>query len=192
MLIIFPIVQIIELVYVFADKLLNGNHAGLTIFALSLFVSICTLPLYFMAEKQQQKERDIYKKMGPKIDTIKAVFSGDERFMILQTYYRQNKYHPLYALRSSFSLLIQIPFFISAYTFLSHLESLHNVPFLFIKDLGAPDTLFTKGAFTLNILPVLMTLVNCISGAIYTKGLRLQDKLQVYGTAAVFLILLYN
>ncbi|MHC6203156.1 YidC/Oxa1 family membrane protein insertase [Breznakiellaceae bacterium SP9] len=192
LLIIFPIVQTIELVYVFASKLLNGDHAGLAILALSLFVSVCTLPLYFMAEKQQQKERAIYKKLKPKIDAIKAVFSGDKRFMILQTYYRQNKYHPLYALRSSFSLLIQIPFFISAYTFLSHLESLHTVPFLFIKDLGEPDALFATGAFTLNLLPVLMTLVNCIGGAIYTKGLRVQDKVQVYGTAAVFLVLLYN
>jgi hypothetical protein len=37
-----------------------------------------------------------------------------------------------------------------------------------------------------------MTLINCISGAIYTKGLAVKDKVQIYGTALIFLVLLYN
>ena len=37
-----------------------------------------------------------------------------------------------------------------------------------------------------------MTLINCISGAIYSKGHELREKLQIYGMAALFLVVLYN
>jgi hypothetical protein len=37
-----------------------------------------------------------------------------------------------------------------------------------------------------------MTFINVISGAVYTRGFKLKDKLQVFGIAAVFLVLLYN
>jgi membrane protein insertase Oxa1/YidC/SpoIIIJ len=61
--------------------------------------------------------------------------------MILSAYYRQNHYHPVYAMRNTFSLLIQVPFFIAAYSFLSHLDALKGAHFLFISDMGAPDGL---------------------------------------------------
>ena len=37
-----------------------------------------------------------------------------------------------------------------------------------------------------------MTIINCVAGAIYSKGHPLQEKIQIYVCAAVFLILLYN
>jgi hypothetical protein len=37
-----------------------------------------------------------------------------------------------------------------------------------------------------------MTLINCTSSAIYTKDFSLKDKIQLYGMAALFLVLLYN
>jgi YidC/Oxa1 family membrane protein insertase len=150
------------------------------------------MPLYFVAEKWQQAERDIQKKFKPKIDKIKSVFKGDEQYMVLSTYYRQNHYHPFYALRNSLGILIQIPFFIAAYSWLSHLDSIKGVSFLFIQDLGAPDGFLSIGGFSLNILPILMTILNCASGAVYTKGMLVRDKVQVFGIALVFLVLLYN
>jgi membrane protein insertase Oxa1/YidC/SpoIIIJ len=44
----------------------------------------------------------------------------------------------------------------------------------------------------INVLPFVMTLINCASGAVYTKGLAFKDKIQLYGMALVFLALLYN
>jgi YidC/Oxa1 family membrane protein insertase len=191
-LIIFPLVQFIELTWIVIYK--TSSNPGLAILAVSAAVSICTLPLYFIAEKHQRAEREIQKRLKPEIDNIKAVFSGDEQYMILSTYYRQNHYHPVYALRSSLGLLIQIPFFIAAYSFLSHLGALNNVPFLFVKDLGAPDALLPGliAGYSLNVLPVLMTLINCVAGAVYTRGLPVKEKVQLYGMALVFLVLLYN
>jgi len=189
-IIIYPIIQILEFVFVFAQKLFR--EAGLSIICISGAISILCLPLYDIAEKWQVVEREIGKKLKPKIDKIKEVFKGDEQYMILSTYYRQNYYHPIYALRSSFGLLIQIPFFIAAYSYISNLIILKNMPFLFIKNLGAPDALYTIGGFTINLLPIVMTLINCIAGAIYVKGLPVRDKIQLYGMAGIFLILLYN
>lgn len=145
-----------------------------------------------MADALQLKERQIQLKMAPWIKHIKATFKGDEQFMMLNTWYRQNGYHPLYALRSALSILIEIPFFIAAYHFLSHCSLLHNESFLFLKDLGSPDALFKIGNFSVNILPILMTSINIVSSAIYTKDAPLREKLQVYILALVFLVLLYD
>jgi YidC/Oxa1 family membrane protein insertase len=140
----------------------------------------------------QEKERQTISRLKPKIDKIKQVFKGDEQYMILSTYYRQNGYHPLYALRNSLNIIIQVPFFIAAYRFITHLESLKEVSLSFITDLSRPDALFNIGGYSINVLPIIMTLINCYAGAVYTKQLGLRDRLQVYGTAFIFLILLYN
>jgi YidC/Oxa1 family membrane protein insertase len=189
-IIIYPIIQILEFTFLFSQKLFK--ESGISVIFISIAISVLCLPLYAVAEKWQQLERDIGKKLKKKVDKIKEVFKGDEQYMILSTYYRQNHYHPIYALRSSLGLLIQIPFFIAAYSFLSHLEIIKNVPFLFIKDLGSPDALFSIGGFTFNILPIAMTLINCLAGEIYIKGLPFREKIQLYGMAFIFLILLYN
>jgi hypothetical protein len=145
-----------------------------------------------MAERWQKTERETVKRLKPAVNKIKSVFSGDEQFMILSTFYRQNHYHPLYSLRSSIGLMVQIPFFIAAYLFLSNLETLRGVSFLSIKDLSAPDSMFRVGNISVNILPIAMTLINCAAGAVYTQNLPARDKIQIYGMAALFLILLYN
>jgi YidC/Oxa1 family membrane protein insertase len=188
-IIIYPITQIIEFVFVAAQNIFK--EAGLSILFVSIIISILCLPLYMVAEKWQVIERDIQKYLSKKVKKITSVFKGDEQYMILSTYYRQNHYHPVYALRSSFGLLIQIPFFIAAYTYISHLEALQGTSFLFINDLGKPDMLIPiLGG--INLLPFVMTFINCSSGAIYTRGLSIKDKIQVYGIAFVFLALLYN
>jgi len=189
-IIIYPITQILEFTFFVSQKLFKEN--GISVIFISFVISVLCLPLYTIAEKWQQIERDTVKKLKSKVDKIKEVFYGDEQYMILSTYYRQNHYHPIYALRSSFGLLIQIPFFIAAYSYLSHLEIIKNTPFLFIKDLGAPDALFSIDGFTINVLPIVMTFINCFTGTIYAKGFPLRDKIQLYGIAGVFLILLYN
>jgi membrane protein insertase Oxa1/YidC/SpoIIIJ len=188
-IIIYPITLIIEFVFVAAQNLFK--EAGLSIICVSGAFSVLCLPLYLIAEKWQEVERNVQKQLAPKITKIKNVFKGDERYMILSTFYRQNHYHPVYAMRSTFGLLIQIPFFIAAYSYLSHLEALRGASFLFIKDLGSPDKLLPI-AGGINLLPFVMTLINCASGAVYTKGLALKDKVQLYGMAPVFLALLYN
>ena len=87
---------------------------------------------------------------------------------------------------------MEIPFFIGAYDFLSHLTLLEGNTFKIIKNLGQPDGLLTVAGISINMLPILMTLINIISGMIYTKGMPLKSKIQLYGMALIFLVLLYD
>ena len=189
-LIISPLELLFEIIFMVANKII-GNY-GLSIIFLSLAVNFLVLPLYKRADKLQAEERDIQAKMAPFIKHIKSTFKGDERFFMLQEYYRINNYKPVYALKSSASLLLQIPFFIAAYNLLSGMQALQGMSFGFITDLGKEDAMFTIGSFPVNILPILMTLINIAAGIIYTKGHPLKEKIQVYGLAAVFLVLLYR
>lgn len=189
-IIITPLVDLTEFFYQLFYEI-TGNQ-GISVIGLSFVVTIFTLPLYMVAEKWQEKERKTQEKLKPGIERIKSTFKGDEQYMILSVFYKENHYHPLMALRSSFSLLIQVPFFIAAYNFLSGLEPLNEYSFLFIKSFGEPDSTFHIGSFAVNVLPVAMTLINCVSGAVYSKGHPLSEKIQIYACAAVFLLLLYN
>ena len=189
-IILYPIVQIIEISLTLFQKLFDNT--GIAVLGVSLTVTLLCLPLYIVAERWQQLERDTQAKLKPGIDRIKETFKGDEQYMILSTFYKQNHYHPMMALRSSFGLLIQIPFFMAAYSCLSKLPALQGESFLFIRDMGQPDAIFKIGAFPVNILPIAMTLINIIAGAIYTKGFPVKEKLQIYGMALIFLVLLYT
>lgn len=189
-LVIYPIKQLLEICYIFFSEVTSSP--GISVIALSFAVTLCCLPLYIVAERWQEKERLIQKRLKPGIERIKKAFKGDERFMMTTTFYKQNRYHPMMALRSSFGLLIQIPFFIAAYSFLSHLQALKGQPFLFISDMGSPDAMFSIGGFKINILPIAMTIINCVSGAIYSHGHdSIREKIQIYVSAALFLVLLY-
>lgn len=188
--VIYPLYTIIELIYSIVYRLTDNK--GISIISVSVCITLLCLPLYAVAEKWQEIERNKQVQMKGYLDRIKKAFSGDERYMMTTAYYKENNYSPIMGLRSSFGLLIQIPFFIAAYTFLSNLESLKGDYFLFIRDLGYPDALFSIGSFQVNILPIAMTLLNMISGAIYTKGHSVREKIQVYGMAVIFLVILYN
>ncbi|MBQ7715196.1 MAG: YidC/Oxa1 family membrane protein insertase [Clostridia bacterium] len=185
-----PLKLLFEVIFHIAYDVI-GNP-GLSIIFLSLAMNVLVLPLYMRADKMQEAARDTEARLHDGIAHIKKTFSGNERMMMLQAYYRQNDYSPTNALRGSVSLLLEIPFFMAAYQFLSNLGVLKGIPFGPIADLSAPDGLITIGAVTLNLLPILMTLINFISSAIYLRGFPLKTKLQLYGIAIVFLVLLYN
>ncbi|MBP8969172.1 MAG: YidC/Oxa1 family membrane protein insertase [Lachnospiraceae bacterium] len=176
-----------------------------TLFALSLIVNILVFPLYKRADKLQSEQREREKAMESRISHIKKTFKGDEKVMMLQAYYRICDYKPVYALRGVSSLFLQIPFFIAAFRFLSGVTILKGTPsillgfinspagpFYLIKDLGAPDGALTLFGHRINVLPILMTLINIVSGMIYSKGHLRKEKIQLYVTAIVFLVLLYN
>ncbi len=185
-----PLKLVFEIIFTIANRFIG--HPGYAIIILSLIMNILVLPLYRRADAMQEAARDIDMKLRDGVAHIKKTFSGDERMMILQTYYRQNNYKPTDALNGSVSLLLEIPFFMAAYQFLSNLDILDGVSLGPITDLGAPDGLLVIGGVAINVLPILMTLVNVISSALYLKGFPLKTKIQLYGMALFFLVFLYT
>ena len=189
-LLIGPLSLIFEIVFSIVNRLLP--NPGYTIIVLSLIVNILVLPLYNRAAAIQKNQSDIEAQLAPMITHIKKSFSGDERIMMLQTYYKQNHYSPIHVVKGSFSILLQVPFFLAAYNLLSGMKLLQGVAFGPIGDLGAPDQMLRVHQTSINLLPIIMTLINFLAGYIYLKGMPLKSKVQTYGTAIVFLILLYN
>lgn len=188
-LILGPLKLLFECVFQFANSIIH--NPPLAIIVMSLVVNLVSFPLYRRADIMQKEARDIEEKLRDGVQHIKKSFSGDERMMMLQTYYRQNNYKPTQAIKGSTSLLLQIPFFMAAYGFLSNLQDLKGVSFGPIADLAAPDGLIVIGGFAINVLPIIMTAINFVSSTIYLKGFPIKNKIQIYGMAIFFLIFLY-
>lgn len=192
-IIIAPLETIIEAVFCFELERIRIFGVGGAIVAVSLAVGFLTLPIYNVADAIQKRERDTQAHLARWVNHIRKNFKGDERFMMLSYYYKQNNYHPLYALRSSLSIMIEVPFFIAAFHFLSHCPSLQGVACGVLRDLSKPDNLIVLGeGLSLNLLPILMTAINVVSSAVYLKGFSAREKAQTYALAAIFLVLLYN
>ncbi len=185
-----PIEYLIEVIFRLIYDLLD--HPGYALFFVSLSVSFLVLPLYLKADAIQETEQQKQKSMERWITHIRKTFQGDERYMMINSFYREQDYRPLYALRGTISLLLQVPFFIAAYHYLSHLSLLEGVSFGPIADLAKEDALIVTGSIRWNLLPILMTAINAISTAIYTRGFTLKQKLQPYLLALLFLVLLYR
>lgn len=164
----------------------TGSY-GLAIFLLSLLINVSLLPLFQLAERWQEAERQAQRFLKPKLKEFRQAFSGAERHAMIQTLYRQMDYHPIYAMRSSIGLFLQLPFWIAAYQLLSRYEPLQGASFLILDDLGEPDRLLW-GA---NLLPFVMTGLNVAAAFAYTKTLNRVEQIQPLVLAAVFLVLLY-
>ena len=185
-----PIILLLEVLFSVAYRKVQIPLFALTV--TSLVVNLLVLPLYNRADILQEQSRQKEAKLRPMADHIKKTFKGDEKVMMVQAYYNEMKYNPLEPLKSSVSLLLQIPFFIAAYNMISGLAILSGSSAGPIKDLGQPDAMFSIGSFTVNILPILMTVINILSCLIVVKGKGMKEKLQLFLTAGVFLVLLYN
>ena len=185
-----PIWLIFEITFAAIYRLCQ--NPGLSILSVSIVMNLLVLPMYLKSDALQEEERKKQRKMEHWVKHIRKTFKGDERLMVLSEYYRQNNYQPYYVLRSSLSLLLQVPFFIAAYDFLSNLSLLRGTQFMMISDLGSPDHLLSIGGLQLNLLPILMTTINLISAAIYTRQGTKKEKIQTVVFALVFLVLLYR
>ncbi len=185
-----PLELLFEVVFYYANLILR--NPALSIIVMSLVMNFFVLSLYIRADKMQEEEKETEERLAKGVSHIKKTFRGNERFYMLQTYYRQNGYRPVYALRGSIPLLLEIPFFIAAYHFLSNLSLLKGASFGHIADLGEPDALLSLGGISVNLLPILMTAINLISGMVYARKLSAKSKVQLWVIAGVFLILLYR
>ena len=189
---IYPIEFIIEIVFYLFNNVVFKSGYATSLFFLSLIINFISLPLYNIAESWQAKERAIQEKMKPMIDNIKAVYKGDQRYLLIRTCQRINGYKTIYAFRGTLGLLIQIPFFLAAYNFIHNLSGLQLGSFLFIKDFSKPDGILNIGNISVNILPFIMTLFSLLAGLVYSKKLRFKESLPLYIVSLIFLVLLYN
>ena len=185
-----PLTILFEFLFSLSYKITPNPIFALTV--TSIAINILVLPLYNRADELQKQSSELESNVSPMAAHIKKYFHGDEKVMILSTYYNQMHYSPLNTLKSSISLLLQVPFFIAAYSMISNLTLLNRVSAGPISDLSSPDGILKLGSIQVNILPFIMTIINIISCMILLKGKPVKEKVQLFLTALVFLILLYN
>ena len=200
-LIIKPLIYLYEYSFNLSYKILYvlkptfRDSIFVSILIVSILVNLLSFPLYAAADKLQQEEKNKQNKMKKYVDHIRKTFSGDERYFMLNAYYKSEQYNPIFQLRQALPLLLQIPFFTAAYIFFVNCRLLSGakVSFLpFISNLFLPDEILKYNNISINILPIIMTLINLVSTFIYTKGFSFKDKIQPIILATIFLILLYN
>ncbi len=189
-LIVKPLQLLFE--FIFTNTYYTTENIILSIFILSFAVSILCLPLYLRADEIQEEENEIQKKLSKRVNSIKKNFRGDERELLLQTYYKQNNYHPIMGLRLSLSLILQVPIFMAAYTYFNSLGLLETMHFGAIKNLGTPDGLVEIFGIKINILPILMTCVSLLGTLIYAKAKNIKGSGTLVAVNLIFLALLYN
>ena len=190
-LIIYPIELMFEIVFSIIYK--SSGNVVISIIMLSMAFNLMVLPLYRRADRIQEEAREKEIKFAPVIKHIRQSFKGDERFMILQTYYRQNDYSPLNVLKSSVSLLLQIPFFIAAYRMLSQCSILSGAAAGPISDLSSPDNLLVIGSLAVNILPILMAVSTGLQSAFTpATGDKSQQKMMMIFMPTMMLFMFYS
>ena len=89
-LIIAPLEFLFEFVFTVGIRILNNPLAA--IICLSLVVNFLALPLYKRADVIWREENEKQAKMAPWVKHIKNTFRGDERYLMLNAYYRQENY----------------------------------------------------------------------------------------------------
>ena len=200
-IVLMPLILICESVFLVSCNLIKkyfvsfNDYTFIGILIVSLTINILSLPLYVAAENLQVEERNKQKQMNKVISHINNTFKGDERFLVLNSYYKLEGYNPILQLRLAIPLFLQIPFFSAAYSFFTNSNLFNGVPLHFlpiINDLSKPDMMLNARGITINILPIFMTVINLVSACIYTSGLNYRNRIQPILLAVVFLLLLYN
>ena len=182
----------------FLEFLLNhlfaiSKNYGVSIILLSLFVNIIMLPLYWVGEILQNKESKRQSAMRDDLQSLHKIKNKQLNYYYTKEIYKRNNYKPYYSLIGIVGLIVQIPFFIAAYSMLLQFDQIQGVSFGPIRDLANPDAIFSIGAYRLNILPFLMTFINFIGIALqYKYTQNKQEVIKLASIALIFMVLLYD
>lgn len=182
-----PIIYIISTFIELFYPILSLNSFMGIIF-ICVFVNIICNPIYNIANKSIEKDKQKKQSMKWRIETINRHFSGHERRMLLNTYYKQNNFYPILSnLKNSFTFLIQIPFFIAAYKIFTAPNNPFMDPFF-----DCMNNFYKIGSLQIKLLPIFMTLINLISVFVFLNRENIFTKLKACFLPLMFLFLLYN
>jgi membrane protein insertase Oxa1/YidC/SpoIIIJ len=171
---------------VFDIALVLTESVGGAILVFSLAVNVLLGPLYRLMEDAGRAAASVRAAAQADVDRLKRYYRGRELYYYTRTVHRQYGYRPWRAALGSGELGLQVIAFFTAYQFLSGLPFLSRATFLGIQDLAMPDGLVAG----FNVLPVVMTLANIGSLALYSRSRR--HFVSGLALAGLFLALLYG
>ncbi len=135
---------------------MNGLHNlhlgyGLAIVVITIIIKLLLWPLTTASTRSMKR----MSALQPQMKALQDKYKDDPKKMNqkLMEFMKENKVSPL---GGCFPMLLQIPVFLGFYTMLQSAIELRGAPFLWAKDLSAPDTIFFLAGFPINPLPLLM------------------------------------
>ena len=161
--------------------------AALALLSLSVFVVI--LPLYKLGDKLLLREKQRKALMQSELDSI-ALLEGQRKYFYTREIYRRHGYSPFYSLIGLFGLAVQLPFFFAAYHMLRRYATFDALPAGPFSSLSEADALIRFSGLTVNLLPLLMTLLNLLSAYYYAQDAK--EKRTIWVFPLLFLLLLYE
>ena len=167
----------------------TGSY-GVSIILLSSAVRLGLSPIIRLAARREELAAAKQKAMEPQLAEIRASSTGRERFERTEQIYQEHGYHPIQSTTSILPLFLQIPFLLAALFLLSNDVQLANERFLFIRDLLRPDMLIRGANWSINALPILITVVALAESAIKYRGNR-NAQVRFLVVAVVIALLIY-
>ncbi|MFT7293580.1 MAG: hypothetical protein ACI87Q_001429 [Pseudohongiellaceae bacterium] len=183
---LYPIESILESMLIIFIGLTGSTFWSIVMLALS--VRLLTKPLEKITGAAVKSQAQFEAVLRPQLAAIKYEYSGSQRHDAITRLYQRYSYHPIFAVRSLFGLLVQLPFFIAAYFMLSGFTDMSGVVIPLLGDLGVPDTLLF-GRF--HLLPFIMMFVNILALVTVADPHR-KGLIQGLVISFVFLVLLYE
>lgn len=156
---------------------------GFAIILLTLMVRTLLFPLQWKAIKSGGKMR----LLKPELDELNKKFADDPQQKQLATMELWRK-HDVNPLGGCFPMLAQMPVWFALYTSLQTAAELYHAPFLWMRDLSAPDTVWIAGHEIPFVLPVLLGATTFLQQKVMpTSGMDpAQQKMMTYMMPAVF------
>lgn len=159
---------------------------GVSIIALVITVRLATFPVSQIGLKHQARMMAQQAKLKPYLDKINEKYKSNpsKKNQEVMKLYREHNVNPLGMFKGCLWMLIQLPIFFALYRLLSQSIELRGASFLWIRDLSAPDQLFSLG-FSLplmgsyfNLLPVLTAATQVVLGKLSSNPNTAADPTQ--------------
>lgn len=185
-------IKFLEMIAVDVLKAINGivGNYGIAIIIVTILMRILIFPLTLKQEKSMKKMKDIQ----PEVDKIREKYKDDPQTLNQKTMeiYKENNVNPM---GGCLPILIQMPIFVALYYAFVGNTIPSDATFLWFN-LKQPDHFMKLGTFTINLLPILNTLVTFIQQKVM-MGVQPQDKnnpmsSMLYTMPLMMLFIFYN
>jgi YidC/Oxa1 family membrane protein insertase len=166
------------------------RNYGISIILLSCAVRLSLSPITRLATRTEQRTLSKQRAMAPQLAEIDASSKGRERFARTEQIYKEHGYHPIQNATAILPVFLQVPFLLAALFLLSNDAQLANERFLLIRDLLRPDMLIGGDGWSINALPIVITVVALGESEIKHHGNR-SARARFLVVALVIALLIY-
>ena len=171
---------------------MNFFHRAIPNYGVAIIlITICIKILFWPIQAKSIKSMKQMQKFQPLMTKLREKYKDDPQRMNaeMMKLYQEHKINPF---AGCLPMLVQIPVFFAFYTMLRSAVELRGAPFLWIKDLAQPDTIFHLASFPFNPLPLLMGVSMVFQMKLTPQtGDNQQQKMMMF-MPLVFLFICYN